>query len=397
MKTNLKKKILIISPDIPRPNSKGYQSLAYDRVIAYKENGYDVCIISHSLSFNKNDKKIIDKLENDNVKVFHSRVSKLSIFYNLLLGYFFSTVPFQTLIYKSNLFKKNLDNIIGWYKPNIIHIVTIRMTNEINTFKKPVIVDFVDSMFLNFSERLKSSNWFLSFFIKKELKRLKVYEKIIANLSKKSFVVSNKDLNIINSKKLFVLPLGLNLNFVKNINNICESHKIIFTGNMNYFPNIEAVEWFYVNCWNLIKKEIQNCKFYIVGRNPTSKILKLISNDNYVVATGEVESIYPHIKSSSLAIAPMQSGSGMQFKIIESMALKIPVITSDIGLGDIKALDGKNILIANNADIFVKKVVYLLKNKSQRNYIASEGQKYVFKNHNNIKINKTFIKNVKSI
>ena len=59
----MNKKILVITPDIPRPNGKGYQSLSYDRVMAYKQNGFEIFIVSHSLKITKNDEIILREFE----------------------------------------------------------------------------------------------------------------------------------------------------------------------------------------------------------------------------------------------------------------------------------------------------------------------------------------------
>ena len=108
-------------------------------------------------------------------------------------------------------------------------------------------------MYLNFSERLKSSNLLTRFLIRRELNRLKLFEKKVADISYKSFVVAKKDLEAINSKNVITIPIALDLNFIVKKDEKITDNKIIFTGNMNYFPNIEAVSWFYINCWEIIK------------------------------------------------------------------------------------------------------------------------------------------------
>ena len=393
----MKKKILIITPDIPSLNGKGYQKDTYYKVKAYKDNGYDVCIISYSLKIKKIDEITIQEFRKNGITIYYSQISKIVAMYNLFVGLFFSNKPLQTLIYKSNLQKNNIKNILKSFNPDLIHIVTIRMTNEIEIYEKPIIIDFVDSMFLNFKERLKTSNCFLNILIKIELKRLGKYEKRVADLSKFSLVVSNKDLENINSKNIFILPIGINLDFVKNLKNVNKTNRVIFTGNMSYFPNVEAVEWFIKNCWNKIRNKINNCELYVVGRNPSTKILKLSSTKNKIIITGEVKSIFNYIKNSTLAIAPMQSGSGMQNKIIEAMACQIPVVTTRIGLGDIKAVNKKNIIVADKPDIYAKQIINLIQNKSERIKIGLNGKKFVFDNHDILSLNKIFINKIKSV
>jgi glycosyltransferase involved in cell wall biosynthesis len=83
---------------------------------------------------------------------------------------------------------------------------------------------------------------------------------------------------------------------------------------------------------------------------------------------------------ANIAIAPMQSGSGMQNKILEAMAVKVPVITSTLGLGDLKAKIGKDLLIADSADMFIRQIIYL-KNTKHQQEIGYNGYKYVLENH----------------
>ena len=252
-------------------------------------------------------------------------------------------------------------------------------------------------MYLNFKERLKSANWFFKFIIKIELKRLQVYEKKIADFSKLSLIVSGKDSNQINSKNLYTLPIGLNLDFVKNLKIKSKSNRIIFTGNMNYFPNVQAIEWFVENCWKNIKNKIIDFEIYIVGINPTKKILKLTAKKDGIIVTGEVKSVFNYIKTSTLAIAPMQSGSGMQNKIIEAMACKVPVVTTSIGLGDIRAKNEKNIIIADDPNTYAKKIIDLLLDKPKRIKLGLNGKKYVFDNHDIFSLNNIFIDKINSV
>ena len=74
---NLKKNILLITPDIPSLNGKGYQKDAYYRIMAYKDNGFKICIISHSVKINKNDNDTILQFKSNGIIILYSQVSKV--------------------------------------------------------------------------------------------------------------------------------------------------------------------------------------------------------------------------------------------------------------------------------------------------------------------------------
>jgi glycosyltransferase involved in cell wall biosynthesis len=128
---------------------------------------------------------------------------------------------------------------------------------------------------------------------------------------------------------------------------------------MGYFPNKNAILWFYKNCWEIIKKQEPDAQLVIAGRNPGADLEKY-NNHNSVQVSGEVDSVATVLQNAHLAIAPMQSGSGMQFKILEAMACQLPVVTTTIGLGTIPAVNNDSIMVTDNPDEFAHCCLRLL-------------------------------------
>ncbi|MBR9647294.1 glycosyltransferase [Clostridium tyrobutyricum] len=136
----------------------------------------------------------------------------------------------------------------------------------------------------------------------------------------------------------------------KNIRN-----NIIFTGKMDYEPNIQAVKWFCKDILPLIKKEINDVKFYIVGKNPTNEV-KGLANDS-VIVTGKVASIKEYFNKTNLCVIPLKSGGGVKIKLFEALGNGKIVVTTSKGIEGTKFRNNKHILIKNGANEFAKACV----------------------------------------
>jgi len=110
----------------------------------------------------------------------------------------------------------------------------------------------------------------------------------------------------------------------------------LFTGAMDYFANVQGVKWFAEYIWSRVKKKVPAAEFWIVGSNPTKKVLALRAVDG-VVVTGYVSDIRPYLKHASIAVAPLQLARGVQNKILEALAMGLPVIATPQA---IQGLDG---------------------------------------------------------
>jgi sugar transferase (PEP-CTERM/EpsH1 system associated) len=102
---------------------------------------------------------------------------------------------------------------------------------------------------------------------------------------------------------------------------------VVFSGSMDYAPNVEAVQWFYDQALPLMRKRMPEIKFVIVGRNPAKEVLAL-GKDPAVLVTGSVADVRPYLRAAAVAVAPMQLARGVQNKVLESMSMGLPVAAS---------------------------------------------------------------------
>ena len=370
-------KILAICPRIPEEGKKGDQVLSFHRLCFLARNHKIKLICFGNID---QDFEAKAKLESVGICVVLIKWRALLALVNIFLATLKFNTPFQCALFKSANFKKALQDSFVEFAPDAIYAVTVRVIENINSCDVPLFIDLVDSMALNFSRNMENSGGLKRFLLNMEYKRVKEYEKKVAILSKRSFVVSSVDQQIIGCDKVSVIPLGIDTNVFYKERIFLSQLAIIFTGNMNYKPNVDAVLWFYNQCWVKLKITIPELRFVIAGSNPTSEVIKLRKDDS-VTVTGRVPSLAELINRSTVAVAPMQSGSGMQFKILEAMACGVPVVTTELGLGDIRARVGSEILVANSANLFIEYVLLLLKSKDLCQKIGDAGRHYAYEHH----------------
>jgi len=383
-------KILAISPRIPADSQKGYQVLSFHRLTHLsRTHEIQVMCFGHS----EDDLAAKLRLESLGISVLMFRWNPLVAGLNVLRVLFYDDTPFQCALFQSGDFRNAVMVSLSQFQPDMVYGVTIRTLGNLVGYKGPLIVDMVDSMALNFSRRVAVASGMSRFALNMEFQRVKEYEKQVAQWAMRSFVVSRVDQKVIGSDKIEVIPLGIDTQHFFKRSDVCIEPVVVFTGNMNYKPNAEAVLWFYRNCWDELRHAKPNVRLVIAGSNPTAEVVSLRS-DSSVTVTGRVPSLADIINTAQVAIAPMQSGSGMQFKILEAMACGVPVVASTLGLGDIAAVDGKNILLADTPGLFTESVISLLQSEELREKVGNSGMYYVTQNHSWDALNQHFEQSV---
>jgi glycosyltransferase involved in cell wall biosynthesis len=224
-----------------------------------------------------------------------------------------------------------------------------------------------------------------------EARRVAAYEKKIAARADRCFVVSSIDQQAMGSDHVGVLPLGIDVQRFNKPAVAATEPLIAFTGNMFYQPNVDAILWFAEHCWPAIKAAVPGVRLVIVGNRPQPSVVALGKQDQAIDVMGRVPSVAAILKTAAVAVAPMRSGSGMQFKILEAMACGVPVVATTIGQGDIGCVAGSDILVCDRGDDFAQGVIALLRSPAFREQIGNAGFRYAQENHSWDAINQQFV------
>jgi len=132
----------------------------------------------------------------------------------------------------------------------------------------------------------------------------------------------------------------------------------VFTGTMDYLPNIDAVIWFAREVLPIIRRTIPGTRFFIVGGSPADAVRALASIEG-VTVTGRVPDVRPYVSHATAAIAPMRIARGIQNKVLEAMAMAKPVIVTSGALEGIDAVPGRDLILADDAAAFADAAIRL--------------------------------------
>jgi glycosyltransferase involved in cell wall biosynthesis len=169
-------------------------------------------------------------------------------------------------------------------------------------------------------------------------------------------------------------------------------NRIVFTGSMDWLPNIDAINWFVEEIFPIIKNNIPSVELAIVGRNPGPQIQRLGEKDPRIIVSGRVPDVRPWMAQGEVFIVPIRVGGGTRLKIYEAMAMGLPVISTTIGAEGLKYAHDENILIADRAEDLAMGVVGLFRDSKRRRRIGRAARDFVVENYSWPQIAEQFLK-----
>jgi len=177
-------------------------------------------------------------------------------------------------------------------------------------------------------------------------------------------------------KAIEVVPNGVDMDYYEPGDVEEDEARIVFTGSMDWQPNEDAVLYFCHHIFPLIKAKLPNIIFYIVGSNPTDRVLKLREMQG-VIVTGFVEDVRPYMANAAVYVVPLRVGGGTRLKILEALAMKKAVISTAIGCEGLDLQPDKHLLVADDPRQFADGIVQLIEDRSLRRRLGEDGRVFV--------------------
>lgn len=307
------------------------------------------------------------------------RTAKLGSLRGLLLGQ-----PLTLPYYRSaslaawvrrTLAEERIDNVV------VFSSCMAQYTDAVDPQR--VLVDFVDVDSAKWTDYAPEHAWPLSWLYRREGERLLAYERQIAGRSRHSFFATDKE------TALFLASAPECRGKVSAMNNGVDAAyfapeaqraspfpsdetAVVFTGAMDYWPNVDAVCWFVKESLPALRRRHPRLRFHIVGRSPTAAVQALASDD--VNVTGTVPDVRPYLQHAAVVVAPLRLARGIQNKVLEAMAMGRPVVAAKTCTEALLARPGLDLLAADAAADYVQAVDNLLANPAHAEQVGMAGR-----------------------
>jgi len=254
----------------------------------------------------------------------------------------------------------------------------------------PIVWDSVDSISLLFEQAsVHSRRLFSRMMTRFELNRTKSYEAWLIQQFSTILVTSQNDRKAFldlqadfqNLSDISVIPNGVDTQFfTPDPTLLREPDTLVISGKMSYHANVTMCLNFVTQVMPLIWAKRPTVKLWLVGKDPSKEIISLGKNPAITV-TGTVADIRPYLLRSTLAVAPLTYGVGIQNKVLEAMACGTPVVSTPQAVSALSTIAGQDVVVANSPQALADTILRLLDDPDQCARLGLNGRKYVEKNH----------------
>jgi sugar transferase (PEP-CTERM/EpsH1 system associated) len=232
------------------------------------------------------------------------------------------------------------------------------------------IVDFVDLDSAKWADYARRKPWPASAVYRREARRLLAFEKLVAACVEASLFVTREEARLLSAaapgcaSRIVTIENGVDSEYFSPAHGVespfsASEHPIVFTGTMDYWPNVDAVVWFAQEVLPRIRQHDACARFHVVGMNP-HRAVRALGSDAAVNVTGRVDDVRPYLRHARAVVAPLRVARGIQNKVLEAMAMGRPVVVTSAVAAALTARLGVDLEVADDAAAFAAKVLAVM-------------------------------------
>lgn len=370
--------LLVLTPRFPYPVIGGDRLRIYQLCKALSER-FSLTL----LSLCETDAEMAMPLPTDGVfdrveRVFLSR-SRSYLNTLLALG---TTTPLQVAYYRSAKFAKAVDRLMPEHDGVLSHL--IRCAEYVKGSDKPRILEMTDAISLNYQRvrQLKNAEGMKAQIYRLEARRLLAYERRIVDAFDLSVLVSETDkVHLVGAEhdKVMVCSNGVVMEDLHFRDRRESQPVIVYIGNMASIQNMDACLYFARDVMPLVTQRVR-ATFRVVGRISEGDAARLRAFPN-VEVTGPVDNMAAAVEDARLGVCPVRLAAGVQNKVLEYMALGLPVVTSSIGLEGLEAQPEQDLVVADTPTECAEAIARIWDNDEMKTKLAINGHRYVNAHH----------------
>lgn len=368
--------VLVVLPRIPYPLEKGDKLRAYYQIkeLSKHHKIYLIALYNKAIPHNafKQLAPFCQEIHFLKQNIFRSALN--------MLGSFFSGLPLQCGYYYSHKNHTLIDNIVNDIQPDVIYCQLFRMAEYVRHYHIPKVLDYQDAFSKGMERRAERASFFKKWIMQGEARRIAKYETEIFDDFNKKTIITTADREHINHPmrdEIVIVPNGVDFeNFTRKDKK--KDYDLIFSGNMNYAPNVDAAVYLCKEIFPELEKKHSGIKLMIAGTSPAAKV-RALATDNITI-TGWVPSMVDCYAAARIFVAPMRLGTGLQNKLLEAMSMGLPCVTSPLAAQAMLPSKGA-ILQCSSTLQYIETIDKLLTDSEFYNELSNSGNRFVHENY----------------
>jgi sugar transferase (PEP-CTERM/EpsH1 system associated) len=319
------------------------------------------------------------------IRVPHRNSRKFSRgFYLELLRNLRSSLPYAISRYQSDEMRRAIDRHAVRHRPDVI--VSDFLTPSINmsrALRCPSVL---------FQHNVEALIWKRSYELQKDpvkraylhgqWQRMRSFEGRMCRVFPQVVTVSPEDREMIKQQysveAVVDIPTGVDLaHFHPRREGEADPYHLVFTGSMDWLPNVDAILCFVKDILPLIRRRVPEVHLTIVGRDPDPRVAELARRERSVLVTGRVPDVRPYLERAAAVIVPIRIGGGTRLKVFEALAMEKPVVSTRIGAEGLPVRNGVELLLAETAGEFADAVLRVLLHPDEARQLGQRGGELV--------------------
>ena len=287
-------------------------------------------------------------------------------------------LPLQAALYDDPAMTRALRALGADGEYDVVHVQLSRMALHLSSCPaRARVVDLVDALSLGMERRAAREHPPLRWAASLESRRLRAHERRVVAEADEAVVTSAADRDALGAPpNLTVVPNGVDTARFPFGRGPREPGRVVFTGNLGYFANADAVVWFADRVLPLLRRSLPAVRFEVVGARPP-RALRRLARAGAFTLVGPVADVGERLRFAQAAVAPLQAGSGQSNKTLEALASGTPAVVSPLAAAGLEARHDEHLLVAGSAQDFAAAVARVLEDKALAERLAVAGRALV--------------------
>lgn len=373
-------KILMLTPYLPYPLHSGGQIRTYNLLKKLAKN-HEVTLYALIKDWKEQDG--LEQLSPycRSIRLFKRSQQPFTV--SNVLRTAFSSFPFLVMRNHVSNMTRAIEEELANETYDLIHAETFYMMPHIPETKVPTLLVEQTIEYLGYESYAHKASPLLRPLLHIDIQKLKRWEKHYWNHCDQLVVMSQQDKAFVAEHLSRSIPISVVENGVDSewfdqvARHEAADPTVLFVGTFRWLPNLEAVRLLVQKIWPLVKEKLPRAKLSIVGAAPTNEVLAYAERDPSITVSGNIPDIREAFATAHILAAPVWSGKGTRYKVLEALAAGTPVVATSTAVEGLAITDGKEAVVVDDPNAFAQAVVQLLQNSKRREALRSAGRVFV--------------------